>query len=289
MVKISLVSQLLMVLSAFTSARGFMPNAAFAVARASSMRNGWSRQFAMISNEARGAAATEEFRIFFKDDSGKEISPWHDIPLSNSDGTYNLLTEIPKYTKAKMEVATKEESNPIAQDMKKGKLRDYHGPIFWNYGMLPQTWEDPNHEHPELKVMGDDDPVDVVEIGSATLKAGSVTAVKPLGVLAMIDDGELDWKILAINKDDPMASKLNDVDDIETHMPGVVSGIREWFRWYKTPDDKPLNAFGFDEKCLDKATAIKVIEETNGFWKALTSGKTDKGKLWTASKELENK
>ena len=23
-----------------------------------------------------------------------------------------------------------------------GKLRDYHGPIFWNYGMLPQTWED---------------------------------------------------------------------------------------------------------------------------------------------------
>lgn len=49
-----------------------------------------------------------------------------------------------------MEVATKEEANPIAQDMKKGKLRDYHGPIFWNYGCLPQTWEDPNIEHPEL-------------------------------------------------------------------------------------------------------------------------------------------
>jgi len=26
----------------------------------------------------------------------------------------------------------------------------YHGPIFWNYGLLPQTWEDPNHEHPEV-------------------------------------------------------------------------------------------------------------------------------------------
>lgn len=35
-----------------------------------------------------------------------------------------------------MEVSTKEESNPIAQDIKKGKLRDYHGPIFWNYGTL---------------------------------------------------------------------------------------------------------------------------------------------------------
>jgi hypothetical protein len=39
-----------------------------------------------------------------------------------------------RHTQAKMEVATKEESNPIAQDIKKGKLRDYHGPIFWNYG-----------------------------------------------------------------------------------------------------------------------------------------------------------
>ena len=29
-----------------------------------------------------------------------------------------------------------------------------------------------------------------------------------LGALAMIDDGELDWKILAISVDDPMASEL---------------------------------------------------------------------------------
>ena len=47
-----------------------------------------------------------------------------------------MVVEIPKMTCAKMEVATKEENNPIAQDMKKGKLRDYHGPIFWNYGKL---------------------------------------------------------------------------------------------------------------------------------------------------------
>jgi sugar/nucleoside kinase (ribokinase family) len=62
-------------------------------------------------------------------------------------------------TKAKMEIATKEPTNPIAQDIKKGKLRDYHGPIFWNYGCFPQTWEDPNVEHPELNVLGDFDPI----------------------------------------------------------------------------------------------------------------------------------
>lgn len=42
---------------------------------------------------------------------------------------------------------------------------------------------------------GDNDPVDVVEIGSAQLKMGGVYRVKPLGVYAMIDDGELDWKV----------------------------------------------------------------------------------------------
>merc|ERR1740129_2442342 len=102
-----------------------------------------------------------------------------------------------------MEVNTKEPFTPIAQDLKKGKLRDYHGPIFWNYGMFPQTWEDPTVVHPELKVSGDNDPLDCVEIGSQTLPTGTVAQVKVLGVLAMIDDGELDWKVLAIKADDP--------------------------------------------------------------------------------------
>lgn len=223
-----------------------------------------------------GETATESFRLNYKS-ADSVVSPWHDIPLEGSDGSYNMVVEIPKMTKAKMEVATKEENNPIAQDVKKGKLRDYHGPIFWNYGCLPQTWEDPNVEHPELKVNGDDDPIDVVEIGSAALEMGSVKEVKVLGVLAMIDDGELDWKVLAIATDDPLASEYNDIDDVPE---AVKSGIREWFRWYKTPDDKPLNGFGFDEKFLDAATAKEVISETNDAWKKLRSGETEAGKLW---------
>lgn len=147
------------------------------------------------STATSGEAATESFRLSFSEGESN-ISPWHDIPLKGAtDGTYNAVIEIPKMTKAKMEVATKEAGNPIAQDVKKGKLRDYHGPIFWNYGCLPQTWEDPNSEHPELKCFGDDDPIDVVEIGTKALAMGTVTEVKPLGVIAMIDDGELDWKV----------------------------------------------------------------------------------------------
>jgi inorganic pyrophosphatase len=251
--------------SAWTTTARIVPRRAFAAV-----------QLHSVATETAGEAATESFRLKFKDGE-KAMSPWHDIDLKNDDGSYNMVVEIPKMTKAKMEVATKEEFNPIAQDIKKGKLRDYHGPIFWNYGCLPQTWEDPTVKHPELGCFGDDDPIDVVEIGSASLGMGSVKSVKPLGVLAMIDDGELDWKVLAIATDDPLAEKYNDIGDVPE---SVQAGIREWFRWYKTPDDKPINEFGFDEKYLDKAEAIKVIEETNDAWKKLKAGETEAGKLW---------
>merc|ERR1712157_692906 len=136
---------------------------------------------------------------------------------------------------------------------------------------------DPNVVNSETKCAGDNDPVDVVEIGSETLAQGSVEPVKVLGALAMIDDGELDWKVIAVSTADPLASELDDIGDVEAKCPGVVSGIREWFRWYKTPDDKPLNGFGFDEAALDQAKAIEVIDETHAAWKGLRDGSIDAG------------
>ena len=43
-----------------------------------------------------------------------------------------------------------EEGTPIKQDIKKGKLRFYPYNINWNYGLLPQTWEDPSHHNTEV-------------------------------------------------------------------------------------------------------------------------------------------
>lgn len=48
--------------------------------------------------------------------------------------------------------------------------------------------------------------------------------MKVLGALAMIDDGELDWKVIAISSTDPLAAKLNDVKDVEKECPGTISG-----------------------------------------------------------------
>ena len=59
------------------------------------------------STEVVGEEATESFRLKFKTDDGV-ISPWHDIPLKGDGDSYNMVVEIPKMTKAKMEVANKE-------------------------------------------------------------------------------------------------------------------------------------------------------------------------------------
>ncbi|KAF3550314.1 hypothetical protein DY000_02000409 [Brassica cretica] len=52
-------------------------------------------------------------------------------------------------------------------------IRKYN--INWNYGLLPQTWEDPSHANVEVEgAFGDNDPVDVVEIGETQRKIGEV-------------------------------------------------------------------------------------------------------------------
>lgn len=58
----------------------------------------------MIELEEKGELGTTEYTMSFKQD-GATYSPWHDAPLELEDGLYNMLTEIPKMTLKKMEVA----------------------------------------------------------------------------------------------------------------------------------------------------------------------------------------
>jgi len=235
----------------------------------------------------RGIPNTESYQVFIKDSAGC-VSPFHDIPLiANAEAkTYNAVIEVPRWTNAKMEIDTKSPLNPIIQDKKKGKLRyvansfPHHGYI-WNYGCLPQTWEDPNHTDEATQCKGDNDPVDVCEIGHRVCERGDVIEVKLLGTLAMIDDGETDWKMIVIDVNDPLAASLNSMDDVEKEMPGFLQATREWFRIYKMPDGKPENKFAFDGEYQNAEFSHKIVEETHGFWKKLVGiGEVgDAGKL----------
>jgi nucleosome-remodeling factor subunit len=103
--------------------------------------------------------------------------------------------------------------------------------------------------------------------------------VKVLGILAMLDEGETDWKVIAIDVRDPLAANLNSVKDIEKHMPGYLSATVEWFRNYKIPAGSPPNDFAFGGEVKDAALAFKVIDEAHKEWAALAAKTTDAGNI----------
>jgi inorganic pyrophosphatase len=82
-----------------------------------------------------------------------------------------------------------------------------------------------------------------------------------------------------IDVNDPLAPKLNDVEDVERHLPGLLRATNEWFRIYKIPDGKPENQFAFTGECKNKAYAMDVIRECNEAWEKLITGKTQPGNI----------
>lgn len=252
-----------------------------------------------IKSSARGGNSVP---IFFTEHvAGHYISPFHDIPLKADckeehdiprkkarndeyENLFNMVVEIPRWTNAKMEIATEEPLNPIKQDIKNGKLR-YTPNIFphkgyiWNYGALPQTWEDPHLRDKSTDCCGDNDPIDVCEIGSKVLSRGDVVHVKILGTLALIDQSETDWKIIAINVNDPEAEKFHDIDDVKKFKPGYLEATLNWFRLYKVPDGKPENKFAFNGEFKNKAFALDVINSAHERWKEMVMKKCDKGAI----------
>lgn len=235
------------------------------------------------------APNTLEHRVYIEKD-GVPISPFHDIPLfANPEQTIlNMVVEIPRWTNAKLEISKDELLNPIKQDIKKGKLRYVrncfpHKGYLWNYGAFPQTWEDPNSIHPETKAKGDNDPLDVCEIGELVGYTGQVKQVKVLGVMALLDEEETDWKVIVVDVNDPLAPKLNDVEDVERHLPGLLRATNEWFRIYKIPDGKPENQFAFTGECKNKTYAMDVIRECSEAWERLITGKTQPGGISTTN------
>ncbi|XP_030169188.1 inorganic pyrophosphatase 2, mitochondrial isoform X2 [Lynx canadensis] len=230
------------------------------------------RAMALYRTEERGQPYTPDYRLFFKNVAGDYISPFHDIPLrvdsteengiptkrarnDEYETLFNMVVEVPRWTNAKMEIATKEPLNPIKQDTKDGKLRYVanvfpHKGYIWNYGALPQV-----------------------------LSCGEVIRVKILGILALIDQGETDWKIIAINVNDPEASKFHDIDDVKKYKPGYLEATLNWLRFYKVPEGKPENQFAFNGEFKNKAFALEVIKSTHECWKALLMKKCDGGAI----------
>ena len=67
-----------------------------------------------------------------------------------------------------------------------------------------------------------------------------------------------------------MAELLNDVDDINVHMPGAVDALHRWLKYYKAP---VINTFAFDGVAQNRAFAEGIVEETHMQWEKLVEAR----------------
>ena len=167
---------------------------------------------------------------------------------------------------------------------------------YFHYGAIPQTYENPLHSiklrdyMPKIggfdevdtdflgsiketdldkDLPGDGDPLDICvlsgmsyeypqENGADNLAEPHFGQFKILGVYAMIDDGEIDWKVLAC-----------DIDYDKSNLSKDKEMVAKWFKYYKckyqSSGDGNITITNTDAVkisiCLPVETAIKVIGE----------------------------
>jgi inorganic pyrophosphatase len=229
-----------------------------------------STKFYTRSNDLKGF----DYRVFlYKDkDNLHKASFWHDIPHLNSDGTLNMVVEIPRGEMAKLEMS-KETFNPIKQDIKKNKilkssyLRFYKLAPDFNYGFLPRTWEN-NKIKTMGNFVGDDDPLDLVEVSGKRFYTGQIVKVEILGSFCLIDQDEVDWKILVIDSSHTSEEK-NFAYQYMNKNEDKIKSIMNWFKIYKIFEGKKENLIYGNDKIFNPHETLDVIEENKKFYDEL--------------------
>ncbi|KAI9493943.1 inorganic pyrophosphatase [Zychaea mexicana] len=222
------------------------------------------------------ALNTKKYRVYLEKDDGTPISPFHDVPLRpdpSNNTVYNMVVEIPRGKNAKVEIDKETPLNPLYHDTNKHDELKYIANIYphhgypGNYGSIPQTWENPHVPYKKAGTKGgDNDPVDVIDIGMDSGYPGQVKQVKLLGGLLMIDDDFTDWKLIAIDINDERASRYNDISDVEEN---ICKDIQHWYKVYKVPQGDDENKFGYNGDFQDSKAIEHLIQETHGYWELL--------------------
>jgi len=179
-----------------------------------------------------------------------------DIFPFNEDGTINAIVEIPAGTLEKWEVT--KDGSQIKQQIENNKIRtiDYLSYPF-NYGFIPQTIL-PAEEG------GDGDQLDIIIIGPS-VKRGSVLKVKPIGIIIVLDNNEIDSKIVSLAVNDLEISRLNSIDDLEKRYIGLFEIIKIWIENYKGEAIEIKNILGKKptKKYIDQYHQKFLLNEKN--------------------------
>lgn len=163
------------------------------------------------------------------------MNVWHDIESGRiNENKFEALIEIPKGCKGKYEL-----------DKETGLLRLdrilYTSTVYpANYGFIPRT------------LAADGDPLDVLVLGNDPIYPMTLVTCLPIGVIKMVDGGELDEKIIAVPHTDPTYSGYLDIHELPQH---IFEEMMHFFEVYKALEHK-ITAV---KEICHREEAIKII------------------------------
>lgn len=168
-------------------------------------------------------------------------NPWHKVSIGdNAPEEVNGIIEIPKNTRAKYELD--KESGLLKMD------RVIYSSMYYpaNYGFIPQTYCD------------DNDPLDILVLSQIEIVPMCLVEAKVIGVMRMLDGGELDDKIIAVASNDMSVNHLNDIDELGPHF---VKELRNFFEDYKKLENKTVEVEDFQHADVAKEIILKAKED----------------------------
>lgn len=145
---------------------------------------------------------------------------WHDVSRGdNLPSEMNVIIEIPKGSPNKYEID--KETGLIALD----RANYSSAPYPFDYGFVPQTlWDD-------------NDALDVMVMSTFPLQTGILVRVRPVALMEMTDDGESDYKVIAVIADDRRWDDVHDLADLNQHN---LKEYKHFFETYKELKEKDV-------------------------------------------------
>jgi inorganic pyrophosphatase len=178
-----------------------------------------------------------------------KMNVWHDISSKRiKPEEFIACIEISKNSKKKHELD--KETGLIILD--RVLYTSTHYPA--NYGFIPKTYAE------------DNDPLDVLVLCQEELIPLSLVKCYPIGVIKMIDQGEVDEKIIAIASDDPSLNSYKDIKDLPPH---IFNEISHFFSVYKQLEGKKTVI----KETLGKKKAMEIIQKSLDIYKKKFSDK----------------
>jgi len=178
-----------------------------------------------------------------------KTNPWHSIPYKNGEFYHAYIEITPQDT-------VKYELDKNTGFLKVDRPQEYSNITPFLYGFIPQTYSGEltaAHVNKKLKTdySGDEDPVDVCVLTGHNLNNNVFVQCKIIGGLRMIDDGEVDDKLIAVLKGDIAYGDVNDISELsKAHM----DKIKHYFQTYKGSKSVQLEGF------FGSNDAIKMVE-----------------------------